>query len=251
MNQISSFITVINPEESLSHTQQYIPTKKIFVDHGIHTSKVTHGGRHAGSQEAQDLNIPIDIIKQGGSWKDRIWRLKTNSLGKLPPAFAREVDEFDPPSDDEAEGPIQNVEEAAQSSKGREPEAPRRPVQSSEDNAKRGFLILLVRLRRVVLQDAAAFLNHRKESYLVNTKKTQICNPFSSFFLKSFAEEVNTITRRPQSNRLEQYEHLVPDIINAQSDVSNRMTSLQEKMLRIQEHSTTQFAFLQHAISTS
>ncbi|CEP08213.1 hypothetical protein [Parasitella parasitica] len=76
-------------KERWQYWKQYTLTKKIFVDHGVHMSKVTHCGRHAGSQEAQDLNIPIDIIKQGGSWKDHIGRLETNYLGKLPSAFAR------------------------------------------------------------------------------------------------------------------------------------------------------------------
>ncbi|CEP20093.1 hypothetical protein [Parasitella parasitica] len=139
-----------NPEESLSHSQ------------------------HAGSREAHDLNIPINIMRQGGNRKDRIGRLETNYLGKIP-----------------------------------------------------------------------------KENDLVNTKKNQVGNPFSSSLFKSFAEEVNTATKHPQPNRLEQCEHLVPDIAKAQNDMPNRMASLQEEMLQMQQHSTTQFAFLQHVILTS
>ncbi|CEP09625.1 hypothetical protein, partial, partial [Parasitella parasitica] len=175
-----------DPEESLSHTQQYTLTKRIFVDHGVHTSKVTHGGRHAGSQEAQDLNIPLTSSSKAAAGRTALcgWRpiilassrqpwgmagfwekpffLQRNtvsrSLDLLLTIFPwtesyygpnnvewvktcdnvmKEVDEFDPPS----EGPIQFVEEAAQSSKRKVPEAPRRPVQSSGDNAKRGFLL--------------------------------------------------------------------------------------------------------------
>ncbi|CEP14209.1 hypothetical protein [Parasitella parasitica] len=142
------------------------------VHHGVHTSKVTHGGRHAGSQEAQDLNIPLTSSSKAAAGRTALcgWRpiilassrqpwgmagfwekpffLQRNtvsrSLDLLLTIFPwtesyygpnnvewvktcdnvmKEVDEFDPPS----EGPIQFVEEAAQSSKRKVPEAPRRP----------------------------------------------------------------------------------------------------------------------------
>ena len=78
-----------DPEKSLSGTQQYKTTKNAFAEHDVFTTRVTHGGRHAGAMEAEALGIPYDLIKRGGGWKDRLGRLETHYLGKLPSQFAR------------------------------------------------------------------------------------------------------------------------------------------------------------------
>ncbi|KAI7854630.1 hypothetical protein BDC45DRAFT_568888 [Circinella umbellata] len=44
---------------------------------------------HAGALEAESLGVPLDVIKKGGDWKDRLGRLETHYLGKLPSQFAR------------------------------------------------------------------------------------------------------------------------------------------------------------------
>lgn len=59
-----------------------------MLEHGIFTTRVTHGGRHADSIEAWDLELPIDVIKRG-NWKDTLGRLEPHYLGKLPSQFAR------------------------------------------------------------------------------------------------------------------------------------------------------------------
>ncbi|CEP09608.1 hypothetical protein [Parasitella parasitica] len=78
-----NFKMLVDKEEGISGVQQYNSTKKIF------TSRVTHGGRHSGAMEAESLGIRIDSIKKGGEWKDRLGRLETHFLGKVPSEFAR------------------------------------------------------------------------------------------------------------------------------------------------------------------
>ncbi|KAG2210572.1 hypothetical protein INT47_002514 [Mucor saturninus] len=77
------------PEKSLSGVSQWKTAKKALSSEDIHTTRVTHGGHHAGSMEAEGLGIPFDLIKRGGGWKDRLGRLETHYLGKLPSPFAR------------------------------------------------------------------------------------------------------------------------------------------------------------------
>lgn len=72
----------------MSSSQQYDATKKIFLAHDIHISRITHGGRHSGAMEAESLGMPFDTIKKGGGWKDRLGRLETHYLGKVPSEFA-------------------------------------------------------------------------------------------------------------------------------------------------------------------
>lgn len=81
-------------KEGISAIQQYNATKKIFLEHGFHTSRVTHGGRHAGAMEAEFLGIPTDTIKKGVGWKDCLGRLETHYLGKVPSEFARSIAGF-------------------------------------------------------------------------------------------------------------------------------------------------------------
>jgi hypothetical protein len=68
--------------------------KKALLDQTIYTTRVTHGGRHAGAMEVEALGIPLDLIKRGGGWKDRLGRLETHYLGKLPSQFARGIAGF-------------------------------------------------------------------------------------------------------------------------------------------------------------
>lgn len=74
--------------DPMSSSQQYDATKKIFLAHDIHISRITHGGRHSGAMEAESLGMPFDTIKKGGGWKDRLGRLETHYLGKVPSEFA-------------------------------------------------------------------------------------------------------------------------------------------------------------------
>ena len=78
-----------SPEKSLSGATQWKTTKKALTGEAVFTTRVTHGGRHAGAMEAERLGIPFDLIKQGEGWKDRLGRLETHYLDKLPSSFAR------------------------------------------------------------------------------------------------------------------------------------------------------------------
>ena len=69
-----------NPEKILSGTSQQKTAKKVLLDQAIHTTRATHGGRHTGTMEAEALVIPLDLIKRGGGWKDRLDRLETHYL---------------------------------------------------------------------------------------------------------------------------------------------------------------------------
>ena len=225
------------PEKSLSGVSQWKTAKKALASEDIHTTRVTHGGRHAGSMEAEGLGIPFDLIKRGGGWKDRLGRLETHYLGKLPSPFARGMAGFwekpfslarnsvSPPIDlqkkifswiesyfgygnleweaacekemkevDENEDeddnifnleitnetdPVEFVEEDGKMvlkekrSKGKG----KLKAQSSIDTTKRGFLRLLIRCRRIILQDAAVYLYLNKENRCVNTKSALFsCN---------------------------------------------------------------------------
>ncbi|CEP14725.1 hypothetical protein [Parasitella parasitica] len=79
----------LDPEKGLSGSQQYNKSKDVFLQHEIYSTRITHGGHHAGTMEAESLGIPFDIIKRGGGWKDRLGRLEIHYLGKLPSEFTR------------------------------------------------------------------------------------------------------------------------------------------------------------------
>ncbi|OAD81261.1 hypothetical protein PHYBLDRAFT_138811 [Phycomyces blakesleeanus NRRL 1555(-)] len=59
-----------SPEKSLTGASQWKTAKKTLADEEIFITRVTYGGRHAGSMEAEGLGIPFDLIKRGGEWKD-------------------------------------------------------------------------------------------------------------------------------------------------------------------------------------
>ncbi|CAO3630202.1 unnamed protein product [Mucor hiemalis] len=86
-----NFKVLVDKAVEISPVQQYTTTKKIFKDYEILTTRVTHGGRHAGAMEAESLGIPTDIIKKGGGWKDRLNHLETHiTLVKCPLSLLKE-----------------------------------------------------------------------------------------------------------------------------------------------------------------
>ncbi|KAG2190675.1 hypothetical protein INT47_011749, partial [Mucor saturninus] len=52
-----------------------------------HNWKVLRG--RSSPEKSLSGGIPFDLIKRGGGWKDRLGRLETHYLGKLPSPFAR------------------------------------------------------------------------------------------------------------------------------------------------------------------
>ncbi|CEP14188.1 hypothetical protein [Parasitella parasitica] len=176
-------------EEGLSASQQYNKSKDVLLQHEIYSTRITHVGRHAGIMEAESLGIPFDIVNRSGGWKDRLSHLETHYLVNLPSPFARgmagfwqkpfflERNQVSPPLDIQRlifpgmetihgkneewlktyEDKMREIDENndqgdnAQSSR---PEANPRAVKRTTDTAKRAFLKLFLRLRRVILQDA-------------------------------------------------------------------------------------------------
>ena len=273
-----------DPEKGISGAQQYKLTKDIFAEHGINSTRVTHGGRHAGALEAESLGVPLDVIKKGGDWKDRLGRLETHYLGKLPSQFARgmagfwdkpfrlprnnvspslklqkmvfpwiedcygtdndpwkkfcehEMYERDENDDDSDDGDCENVEFVEQDgiqhqhSKNERSKAPS-SLQRGADTAKRGFLRLLVRCRRIILQDAAVFLYVKRENAVVNSKRRHgENNLFLSPEFKEFQEQVIASLNNPSTNRLQDYEELVPHIVDSQVEVANRLGEISNKL---------------------
>ncbi|KAI9021416.1 hypothetical protein CLU79DRAFT_753236 [Phycomyces nitens] len=118
-------------------------------------------------------------------------------------------------------------------------------VQRSTDTAKRGFLRLLIRCRRVILQDAAVYIYLKKENSLVNTnveRNVLSSNPFLSAEFKLFQDSIVEAITTPSINRLQEYECLVPNIVDSQKEVSTRLGEISHQMINIQQQSTRQFA---------
>ncbi|CAO3657686.1 unnamed protein product [Mucor hiemalis] len=250
-----NFKVFVDKEVEISPVQQYITTKKIFEDYDKFTTRVTHGGCHAGTMEAESFGIPIDVIKKGGGWKDGLGRLETHYLGKVPSEFARGMAGFwvkpfglsrknrvDPPVelqekffpwiedvfgenaswnkecidkmnqiDDsefiEEDSPIEIIEEVVAEGENEQSSSSRRKGKQREtvadqsiDAAKRGFLKLLVRCRRIILQDAAVFLCLGKENDIVNTRLS-VSNvfPFCLQNLKTSRNKLELLSTRQQT----------------------------------------------------
>lgn len=172
----------------------------------------------------------------------------------------KEMHEYDENEDDESdieEEILEFVEEDGQIiEKRRKPSAKKvASVERSVDTAKRGFLRLLVRCRRVILQDAAVFLHLGKENAFVNTKARSE-NPFTSSSFKDFQEHVADAVSAPSIDRLQEFEGLVPNIVDSQKVVSNRIAELNIRMAREQLQSNNRFSriedmFLQQQQSNS
>lgn len=278
-----------SPETSLSSTQEWAVAKAIFEEHGIFTSRVTHGGRHSGSIEANNLGISIEDIKRGGGWQDDLSRLETHYMGRLPGQFARgmagfrekpfhlsrniikppldlqrqifpwiegmfpqekdawkvecdqEMNEYDEnygDDDDDVDLTIEIVEE----------DGIVRPISSTRktrrlltgyDLALRGFLNLLLRCRRIILQDAAVFLSMNRTNRLVDN------DVFKSPAFKAFQEDVAAALDDTEYTRLQEFEGLVPNIVDSQKEVAAHLSQINNQMLRDTQSINSQFASLQ------
>lgn len=278
---------LVDKEEGISGVQQYNATKKIFLEHGIHTSRVTHGGRHAGAMEAESLGIPIDSIKKGGGWKDRLGRLETHYLGKVPSEFARgmagfwnkpfglERNRVDPPlelqqeifpwienyfgennadwkkecldemnqidenefneDDTEAKFVEENVASQQMSEKRKGKQKETAAVHQTIDAAKRGFLKLLIRCRRIILQDSAVYLILKKENGIVNTYPSSN-NLFISPGFRAFQQQIQLAINTPTNDRLQEYECLVPHIVDSQNEVSSKIAGFGQQLIQVQHN---------------
>ncbi|KAG2206098.1 hypothetical protein INT47_003747, partial [Mucor saturninus] len=279
-----------SPEKSLSGGSQWKTAKKALADEEIFTTRVTHGGRHAGSMEAEGLGIPFDLIKRGGGWKDRLGRLETHYLGKLPSPFARgmagfwekpfslarntvspslelqrtifpwiesyfgvgnveweaacdkEMKEIDENEDEDDNvinleirsqaDPVEFVEEDGRMLlKEKKSNGKQKKTQNSIDTAKRGFLRLLIRCRRIILQDAAIYLYMNKENKYVSNDKPL----FSNYQFKMFQQDVIAAINSPSIGRLEEYEGLVPNIVDTNKEVARRVAEATQRISHLQQ----------------
>ncbi|KAI9327252.1 hypothetical protein BD770DRAFT_449902 [Pilaira anomala] len=106
-----------------------------------------------------------------------------------------------------------------------------RAVQSRESVMKRGFLRLLLRCRRIVLQDAAVYLHLNRQNKLVNSKNAL----FSGDQFKEFQKEVIAAAASPSISRLEEYEGLVPNLVDTHKDVSRRVAEANQRIASFQQ----------------
>ena len=53
LTQFNDFFFIV------SGTSQWKTARKLILDQTIYTTRVTHGGRHAGAMEAEALDIPL------------------------------------------------------------------------------------------------------------------------------------------------------------------------------------------------
>lgn len=289
-------VLLVDKEEGISAVQQYKATKQIFLDHGIHTSRVTHGGRHAGAMEAESLGIPTNTIKKGGGWKDRLGRLVTHYLGKVPSEFARgmagfwtkpfalERNRVDPSIElqqlnfpwienffgaenmewkveclnemtqiyenefREEARETEFVEEVGQSGRSQivaEQSAQAVNLHQSVDASKRSFLKMLIRCRRIILQDAAVYLLAKKENYIVNTHPSAF-NLFRSHQFKAFQEQVKVALETPMNDRLREYENIFPHLVDSQNEVSSRIAGFDQQLNQSQVKIQREVADIRH-----
>ncbi|CEP10646.1 hypothetical protein [Parasitella parasitica] len=234
-----NFKVLVDKEEGINGIQQYNSTKKIFREHGIFTSRVTHGGRHSGAMEAESLGIPIDSIKKGGGWKDRLGRLETHNQGKVPSEFARgmagfwnkpfglERNRVDPPIE------LQQkiffwIEEY---------------FGESNTNWKKECLDEMNQIDENEFTEEDAQAEFVAEFVEEDAKENDIINTYSSvnnFFLSPefilFQEQVKLAINTPTNDRLQEYESLVPHIVGSQNEVSSRIAGFDSQLTQIQQN---------------
>ncbi|KAF9997320.1 hypothetical protein BGZ65_007101 [Modicella reniformis] len=139
--------------------------------------------------------MSIDAIKRGGNWKDGLRRLETNYLGKLPSQFAMGMAGFwgraicSETNNDDVEQELEffgvSVEEGTNHLT-KKASSKVQPTKTNRDvnKSKRGFLKLLVRIRRIILQDAAVRLHIGQPNKILDKEL------FQSPEFKAFQEDV-------------------------------------------------------------
>ncbi|KAF9993484.1 hypothetical protein BGZ79_001822, partial [Entomortierella chlamydospora] len=74
----------VSPTKDISSQGQYDATKGLFLRHTINTSRVTHEGRHSGALEVERLGVaPIDIAA-GVQWMVERDKMGIHYLSRLP-----------------------------------------------------------------------------------------------------------------------------------------------------------------------
>ncbi|OAD65350.1 hypothetical protein PHYBLDRAFT_153601 [Phycomyces blakesleeanus NRRL 1555(-)] len=207
--------------------------KKALADEEIYTTQVIHGGRHAGSMEAEGLRISFDLIKQEGGWKDRLGRLETHYLGKLPSPFARGMAGFwEKPFSLARNGvslpmELQKMKEMNEVDKNEDEDENIINLEIDEKADSVEFVEEDGRLQRIILQDAAIYLYLNKENKHIHTRNL----PFSSNSFRMFQEDIIAAITSPSIGRLEEYKSLVPNIVNMNKEVANRVTEVNHRII--------------------
>ncbi|KAG2214027.1 hypothetical protein INT45_005412 [Circinella minor] len=262
-----------DPEKSLSGTQQYKTAKNAFAEHDVFTTRVTHGGRHAGAIEAEALGIPFDLIKRGGGWKDRLGRLETHYLGKLPSQFARgmagsyvvhiyhnkafhlprnnaspslELQRMIFPWIEDYFGSENEAWKIICEKEMREVDENEDDGISDNDDDENNNVEFVEENRRMVQGNG-----QRKENSVVSSKLLDDpkYNPFISMNFKEFQEEVVNAINRPSVNRLQEYEGLVPNIVDSQIEVSNRLSEINYKLTRDQQKNNDRLNTIENSLN--
>jgi hypothetical protein len=126
-------------------------------------------------------------------------------------------------------------------------------VYDEDDLAKRGFLKLLLRLRRVILQDAAVFLFERRTNKLVHDGEINqdgTINIFATIEFKRFQEELLSQLDNPVDDRLGEYENLVPELVDVQKEFTHRLAGIEGRMAWEQYENQKRHFELQNAMIT-
>lgn len=260
-----------NPLVPLVSQSTWNAVTRVFDDQNIKSSKKTHGGRHSGAIEAQRLGIPQSDIKDGGRWSAERGRMESFYLSSLPTNFATgmagflnkpfylarnaiapslelqreifpwienaygedndnwraecgmEMNEIDPnfyPSmeDELLHRRIRSADE---------------PVFSEADVAKSGFLRLLLRCRRIILQDAAYRLCYSQHSRILQNDVFESSQFYE--FQGQMQKELDANTRGGL-DPLQKHRDAVPAIANELRDMNIRHGAGQQVLqLQIQQ----------------
>lgn len=89
---------------------------------------------------------------------------------------------------------------------------------------------LLVRCRRIILQDAAVYLYFNKVNKHINHKSSV----FSSESFRQFQEDIITAINNRSVGRLEEYEDLVPNLVDTHREVASQVTEVNHRIVRLQ-----------------
>ncbi|OAD76857.1 hypothetical protein PHYBLDRAFT_142363 [Phycomyces blakesleeanus NRRL 1555(-)] len=214
--------------------------------------------------EAEDLGIPFDLIKSTTGFWEKPFSLARNGVSlpmelqkmvfpwiedyfgvgnaKWVAVCEKEMNEVDENEDedeniinleiDEEADSVEFVEEDGRlQSKEKKRKGKKRATQSSINTTKHGFLRLLIQCRRIILQDAAVYLYLNKENKHINTRNL----PFSSNSFRMFQEDIVAAITSSSISRLEEYKSFVPNIVNTNKEVANRVTEVNHQIIQLQQ----------------
>ncbi|KAF9162808.1 hypothetical protein BGX20_001592 [Mortierella sp. AD010] len=201
-------------------------------------SKVTHGGRHAGAREAQRLDINYHDIAQDGRW--------------TAPREMREVDwrksEFEQYKDEEVLARVlpDLVTEACQAARKDRDKGVNSGVRKEstaifgdDDTKRRGLLRLLVRCRRIILQDAAWLdWKARAEKKPVAPILLMHSNIFEDPEFIMFQQRLIVAMQLQKDVELKKLKEAIPSI----ADVLTRMTERQNQWQSDMDSASTEFS---------